>query len=159
SSEVNKRYLLVIFMFISLFSIGIVLRLSIRLQREFALIRAGLETLKTDPNFRLPDHGGELSNIVRAVNSMAQGRQELETALRREDRLRLMGRVVAGIAHEIRNPLNSIRLTSRVLARRLADQPQAQESTSLITTEIDRLDSLLSSLLVFGTDEPGKLRR
>jgi signal transduction histidine kinase len=159
SSELNKRYLLVIFMFISLISIGIVLRLSVGLQREFALIRTGLERLRTDPSYRLPDQGGELRTIVQAVNHMAQGRQELETALRREDRLRLMGRVVAGIAHEIRNPLNSIRLTSRVLSRRLADQSQAQESASLITTEIDRLDSLLSSLLVFGADEPGKLRR
>jgi signal transduction histidine kinase len=155
----NKRYLLVIVMFISLISIGIVLRLSLGIQREFGLIRGGLEKLRTDPNYRLRDQGGELRTIVQAINSMADGRQELETALRREDRLRLMGRVVAGIAHEIRNPLNSIRLTSRVLARRLADQPQAQESTSLIVSEIDRLDSLLSSLLVFGADEPGKLRR
>jgi signal transduction histidine kinase len=159
SSELNKRYLLVIVMFISLISIGIVLRLSLSLQREFALIRGGLERLRTDPNYRLTDQGGELRTIVQAINSMADGRQELEAELRREDRLRLMGRVVAGIAHEIRNPLNSIRLTSRVLARRLADQPQAQESTTLITSEIDRLDSLLSSLLVFGADEPGKLRR
>ena len=159
SSELTKRYLLVMVMFVSLISIGIVLRLSLGLQREFALIRTGLEKLRTDPNYRLPDQGGELRTIVQAINSMAHGRQELETALRREDRLRLMGRVVAGIAHEIRNPLNSIRLTSRVLARRLADQPQAQESTGLITSEIDRLDSLLSSLLVFGADEPGKLRR
>jgi signal transduction histidine kinase len=159
SSELTKRYLLVIVMFVSLISIGIVLRLSLGIQREFALIRTGLEKLRTDPNYRLPDQGGELSNIVQAVNSMAHGRQELETALRREDRLRVMGRVVAGIAHEIRNPLNSIRLTSRVLARRLADQPQAQESTALITSEVDRLDSLLNSLLVFGAEEPGKLRR
>jgi signal transduction histidine kinase len=159
SSELNKRYLLVIVMVISLISIGIVLRLSLGLQREFAQIRAGLEKLRTDPDYRLTNQGGELHTIVQAVNSMADGRQELETALRREDRLRLMGRVVAGIAHEIRNPLNSIRLTSRVLARRLSDQEQAQESTSLITSEIDRLDSLLSSLLVFGADEPGKLRR
>jgi len=159
SSELTKRYLLVIVMFVSLITIGIVLRLSVGLQREFVLIRNGLEKLRSDPDFRLPDQGGELRNIVQSINSMAQGRQELETALRREDNLRLMGRVVAGIAHEIRNPLNSIRLTSRVLARRLADQPQAQESTSLITTEIDRLDSLLSSLLVFGPDEPGKLHR
>ena len=159
SSELTKRYLLVMVMFVSLITIGIVLRLSVGLQREFALIRNGLEKLRSDPDFRLPDQGGELRNIVQSINSMAQGRQELETALRREDSLRLMGRVVAGIAHEIRNPLNSIRLTSRVLARRLADQPQAQEATSLITTEIDRLDSLLSSLLVFGADEPGKLCR
>ena len=129
SSELTKRYLLVLVMFVSLISIGIVLRLSLGLQREFGLIRSGLEKLRTDPNYRLPDQGGELRTIVQAINSMAHGRQELETALRREDRLRLMGRVVAGIAHEIRNPLNSIRLTSRVLARRLADQPQAQEST------------------------------
>lgn len=159
SSELNKRYLLVIVMFISLISIGIVLRLSLSLQREFGLIRGGLEKLRTDPDYRLSDQGGELRTIVQAINSMADGRQQLETALRREDRLRLMGRVVAGIAHEIRNPLNSIRLTSRVLARRLADQPQAQESTSLMTSEIDRLNSLLTSLLVFGADEPGKLRR
>jgi len=159
SSELTKRYLLVLVMFVSLISIGIVLRLSLALQHEFGLIRSGLEKLRTDPNYRLPDQGGELRTIVQAVNSMAHGRQELETALRREDRLRLMGRVVAGIAHEIRNPLNSIRLTSRVLARRLADQPEAQESTGLIITEIDRLDSLLNSLLVFGADEPGKLRR
>ena len=149
SSELTKRYLLVLVMFVSLISIGIVLRLSLGLQHEFGLIRSGLEKLRTDPNYRLPDQGGELRTIVQAINSMAHGRQELETALRREDRLRLMGRVVAGIAHEIRNPLNSIRLTSRVLARRLADQPEAQESTGLITSEIDRLDSLLSSLLVF----------
>ena len=159
SSELNKRYLLVIVMVISLISIGVVLRLSLNLQREFGVIRSELEKLRTDPDYRLTDQGGELRTIVQAVNRMADGRQELETALRREDRLRLMGRVVAGIAHEIRNPLNSIRLTSRVLARRLADQPQAQESTTLITSEIDRLDSLLSSLLVFGADEPGKLRR
>ncbi len=159
SSELTKRYLLVIVMFVSLISIGIVLHLSLGIQREFARIRTGLEKLRTDPNYRLADQGGELSTIVQAVNSMAHGRQEVETALRREDRLRVMGRVVAGIAHEIRNPLNSIRLTSRVLARRLADQSQAQESTALITGEVDRLDSLLSSLLVFGADEPGKLRR
>jgi signal transduction histidine kinase len=159
SSELIKRLLLVAVMFISLISIGIVLRLSFVLQREFALIRAGLEKLRTDPDYRLQDQGRELRPIVQSINTMADSRQKLETALRHEDRLRLMGRVVAGIAHEIRNPLNSIRLTSRVLARRLAGEPQAQESTSLITTEIDRLDSLLSSLLVFGADEPGKLRR
>ena len=70
-----------------------------------------------------------------------------------------MGRVVAGIAHEIRNPLNSIRLTIRVLARRLKGQPSAEEPINLVTNEIDRLDSLLKSLLVFRADEPEKERR
>ena len=43
SSELTKRYLLVIVMFVSLISIGIVLRLSLGLQQEFGLIRSGFE--------------------------------------------------------------------------------------------------------------------
>jgi signal transduction histidine kinase len=159
SSELNKRLLLVAMMVVALISIGTVLHLSFNLQRGFGDIRAGLERLQTDMGFRLPDQDQELRTIVQAVNTMAESRQKLEADLRREDRLRVMGRVVAGIAHEIRNPLNSIRLTARVLARRLQGEPSAHESIALITQEIDRLDSLLGSLLVFRADEPMKLRR
>ncbi len=159
SSELNKRLLLVAVMGISLVAIGAVLRLSFNLQRGFGMIQAGLERLRTDVHYRLPDQNHELRTIVQAVNTMADSRQKLETDLRREDRLRVMGRVVAGIAHEIRNPLNSIRLSIRLLAKRLQGQAPAGEIITLITSEIDRLDSLLKSLLIFGADEPEKLRR
>ena len=119
----------------------------------------GTGTLRTDVHYRLPDQNHELRTIVQAVNTMADSRQKLEADLRREDRLRVMGRVVAGIAHEIRNPLNSIRLSARLLAKRLHGQAPATEIITLITGEIDRLDSLLKSLLVFGADEPEKMRR
>jgi signal transduction histidine kinase len=159
SSELNKRLLLVAAMVVSLITIGAVLHLSFSLQRGFEVIQAGLEQLRTAPNYRLPDQDHELRTIVQAINTMAESRQKLEADLRREDRLRVMGRVVAGIAHEIRNPLNSIRLTIRVLARRLNCQPSAEEPINLITNEIDRLDSLLKSMLVFRADEPEKERR
>ncbi len=159
SSELNKRLLLVAVMAVALISIGIVLRLSFSMQRGFGLIQTGLERLQTDFNYLLPDQNHELSTIVRAINTMAESRKRLEADLRREDRLRVMGRVVAGIAHEIRNPLNSIRLTIRVLARRLHSEPTAEEPISLITSEIDRLDALLKSLLVFRPDEPQRLRQ
>jgi len=128
------------------------------LQRGFAIIQGGLERLQTDPNYRLPDQDHELRNIVQAVNRMADSRQKLEAELRRDDRLRVMGRVVAGIAHEIRNPLNSIRLTVRLLARRLQKHPEATEPVEIITAEIDRLDTLLKSLLAFRADDPPKIR-
>jgi len=159
SSEINKRLLLVAVMLVALIAIGIVLRLTFSLQRGFAIIQEGLERLRTDFNYRLPDQNHELRPIVQAVNTMADSRQKLETDLRREDRLRVMGRVVAGIAHEIRNPLNSIRLSTRLLAKRMEGQVTAAEIITLITSEIDRLDSLLKSLLVFGADEPGKMRQ
>jgi signal transduction histidine kinase len=159
SSELTKRFLLVAVMGISLIAIGAVLRLSFSLQRGFAMIQAGLDNLRTDVHYRLPDQNHELRTIVQAINTMAEGRERLEADLRREDRLRVMGRVVAGIAHEIRNPLNSIRLTIRLLAKRLHGQDAAGEIITLITGEIDRLDALLKSLLVFGADGPEKLRR
>ena len=146
-------------MLISLASIGAVLKLSFNLQRGFAAIQSGLGHLRTDLNYRLPDQNHELRAIVGAVNEMAASRQKLEADLRREDRLRVMGRVVAGIAHEIRNPLNSIRLTIKVLERRLRKHNIGDEEVGLITAEIDRLDKLLNSLLVFRADEPERLYR
>lgn len=159
SSELNKRVVLVGVMLVALLAVGIVLKLSFSLQRGFAMVQAGLDRLRSDLNYRLPDQDHELRSVVRAVNAMAESRQKLEAALRREDRLRVMGRVVAGIAHEIRNPLNSIRLTIRVLARRLHNQPEVAESVQLVIGEIDRLDTLLKSLLQFRPDEPPRIRR
>ena len=158
SSELNKRLLLVAVMLFALFAVGIVLRLSFGLQRGFAVVQAGLERLRTEPGFRIPEQDDELKPVVDAINTMAAGRQKLEAELRREDRLRVMGRVVASIAHEIRNPLNSIRLTIRVLARRLQGQEQAAEPVRMVIDEIDRLDALLKSLLAFRADEPATIR-
>ena len=158
SNEINRRMLLVGAMIIALGAILFVLRLSFGMQRGFGVIQAGLERLRTDANYRLPDQVHDLKPIVQAVNQMAESRQTVEAELRREDRLRMMGRVVAGIAHEIRNPLNSIRLTVRVLARRLQHEKSAAEPITLITAEIDRLDSLLKSLLVFRAEETEKMR-
>jgi signal transduction histidine kinase len=159
SNELYKRIFLVGAMLAALVAICIVLKLSFSLQRGFAVIQTGLERLQNDPDYRLPDQDHELRNIVQAINTMAGNREKLEAALRREDRLRVMGRVVAGIAHEIRNPLNGIRLTIRVLARRLQGNRETEEPIGMITSEIDRLDALLKSLLAFRADEPPKIRR
>ena len=159
TSEFGKRVLLVAVMVIALITIGTVLTFSFQLQRGFAQIQGGLGRLETDAGYRLPDQNHELRPIVRAINAMAESRQSLEQDLRREDRLRVMGRVVAGIAHEIKNPLNSLRLTTRLLARRLGGDPSVQEPAALITGEIDRLDSLLQSLLVFRDDETGRAKQ
>jgi len=159
ASELGKRVLLVTVMGIALITIGTVLTFSFQLQRGFAQIQGGLATLETDAAYRLPDQNHELRPIVHAINAMAERRQGMEKDLRREDRLRVMGRVVAGIAHEIRNPLNSLRLTARLLARRLEGQPAVAEQAGLITGEIDRLNALLQSLLVFRDDETGLVKQ
>jgi two-component system, NtrC family, sensor histidine kinase HydH len=74
----------------------------------------------------------------------------LETELRRQDRLAALGKVVSGVAHEVRNPLNSMKLTLQLLDRRLKKgAPVAQEIQEALR-EIDRLDVIVSRLLTFG---------
>jgi signal transduction histidine kinase len=158
-NQARHGWLLAGLLAISLVSIGAVLRLSFGLQRGFAAIQAGLSRLRTDVDYRLIDQNHELRPIVRAINDMAESRQKLEADLRREDRLRVMGRIVAGIAHEVRNPLNSIRITIQVLERRLRKQDIAEESFRMVLAEVDRLDGLLQSLLVFRSEESGRVHR
>nr|MDQ2712743.1 ATP-binding protein [Acidobacteriota bacterium] len=85
--------------------------------------------------------------ISRSINRMASVRRKLENELRREDRLRAVGRLAAGLAHEIRNPLNSIRLTVQLLERRLEANSVRREDLQTVRTEVDRLSNLLNDLL------------
>jgi two-component system sensor histidine kinase HydH len=68
-----------------------------------------------------------------------------------------MGRMTAGIAHEIRNPLGIIRGAGEHLARLLADRGIEDEVVSFIPEEVDRLDRILAGYLAFGTDALGEL--
>ena len=88
-----------------------------------------------------------MGGISRSINRMATVRGKLEGELRREDRLRAVGRLAAGLAHEIRNPLNSIRLTVQLLERRLVSNSIRSEDLRTVRNEVDRLSTLLNDLL------------
>jgi signal transduction histidine kinase len=71
----------------------------------------------------------------------------------RQENLAAMGRMTAGIAHEIRNPLSIIRGAAQHLDRRLEDAGVRDEITRFIPEEVDRLDRILKGYLAFGTDQ------
>ncbi len=117
-------------------------------------IGAGLRRLEEDFDYRLPAIGGEFGEIARAVNRMAERRKLLEAELRRQDRLAALGKVVAGVAHEIRNPLNSLRLTLELLERRWKKGAATGSEIQEALREIERLDGILARLLAFGRPVP-----
>lgn len=151
----RREILLAALVLAALISIAGTLATGVALQRGVGQIKSGLAALGTDFNTRLPERNHELGEISRSINRMAEARQKLEADLRREDRLRTIGRLVAGIAHEIRNPLNSIRLSIQYLERRLRDNQVRAEDLQPVVDEVDRLSSLLTNLLAFQkTREP-----
>jgi signal transduction histidine kinase len=119
------------------------------LQRGIDQIKSGLAALESDFSYRLPQRKDELGEVSDSINRMADARQKLETDLRREDRMRAVGRLVARMAHEIRNPLNSIRLAVEYVERRLGKNDVRAADLHSVLEEVDRLSSLLSNLLTF----------
>lgn len=143
----RRERLLSVLVIAALISTAGTLATGLSLAQGVAQIKPGLATLEQDFEFRLPERLDELGGISRSINRMAMVRRKLEDELRREDRLRAVGRLAAGLAHEIRNPLNSIRLTVQLLERRLASNSIRSEDLKTVRNEVDRLSTLVNDLL------------
>jgi signal transduction histidine kinase len=76
-------------------------------------------------------------------------RKEVEEEVRRADRLAALGRLSAGVAHEIRNPLAGIRTTAEILSGRVKRDPELSRFVDVILEETCRLDRIVGSLLQF----------
>jgi signal transduction histidine kinase len=157
-AERRRSLLLAVLITAALFGAGGVLATSVRLHRGISQIKRGLATLKSDFGHGLSERKDELGEISRAINEMAAVRRKLEAELRREDRLRTTGRLVASIAHEIRNPLNSIRLCMQLLEQRLDKNTLRREDLRLVRDEVDRMNELLSDLLAFQQGRPPQMK-
>ena len=75
--------------------------------------------------------------------------KRLELQIRRSDRLASLGTLSAGMAHEIKNPLVSIKTFAQLLPERYNDSEFRSTFSTLIGHEIDRIDSLVNQLLRF----------
>lgn len=75
--------------------------------------------------------------------------RESQEQLRRADRLSALGEIAAGLAHEIRNPLAGIKGALEIVTTRVnAGTPEA-EFAGIATTEVQRLDGLVSEFLAY----------
>jgi signal transduction histidine kinase len=84
--------------------------------------------------------------------------KRLELQIRRSDRLASLGTLSAGMAHEIKNPLVSIKTFAQLLPERYHESDFRETFSSLIVHEIDRIDSLVNQLLRFARPAKPLLR-
>jgi two-component system sensor histidine kinase HydH len=76
--------------------------------------------------------------------------QQAEENVRRSDRLAALGQLSAGLAHELRNPLGTIRGSAEMLTRSVSSENEiAREVAGFISSEVDRCNSLITRFLHF----------
>ena len=80
---------------------------------------------------------------------------DMESQLRAADRLAVLGELSASMAHEVRNPLGSIKGAVDILRKRCPKDKTAQEFSDLLSMEVDRLNRVVENYLEMGRKPSG----
>jgi two-component system, NtrC family, sensor kinase len=147
---IRRRILQVVVITLLLTVVGVTL-LSYYLMRPIRnLVTATNHISKGDLSHEIPVRTrDELGDLTRSFNRMTKNLSRIQNELIRSEKLISLGRLSAGVAHEIRNPLNAIKGAVVFLKRKRSRDTLIREYTQLISEEIDRLSSFVTDFLYF----------
>ncbi|MBI5209784.1 MAG: HAMP domain-containing protein [Elusimicrobia bacterium] len=114
------------------------------------LLKATREVAGGNLGYTIQEQGDdELGALALSFNAMTQKLAEARLQLFQSDKLASLGRLAAGVAHEINNPLTAVLTYSSFLSKRSQDQPRMQEDLKVIVRETIRCRDIVKSLLDF----------
>jgi two-component system sensor histidine kinase HydH len=117
-------------------------------EREFRTF-AGKDKYLIISTSTISDEKGKLSGAVAVIHDITELKKYEEEA-KRTERLTALGTLAAGVAHEVRNPLNAIAITAQRLKNEFVPQMDVEEYksfTQTILSEIKRMDQIINQFL------------
>jgi two-component system, NtrC family, sensor histidine kinase HydH len=96
----------------------------------------------------LKDSSGTLLGYIILFRDLSEVK-ELKKEVERSTRLASIGRLAAGVAHEIRNPLSSIKGFATYFGERYKDVPEDKNTAQIMVSEVERLNRVITQLLDF----------
>ena len=100
----------------------------------------------------VPGSRGEPMGVLLVSRNLAYISQ-VESTLSYSRKLSALNRLTAGIAHEIKNPLNATMIHLELLKMQVADRPDAMASAGVIADQVRRLDEVVQGFLKFSRPE------
>ncbi|MGP1677796.1 MAG: sensor histidine kinase, partial [Burkholderiales bacterium] len=114
------------------------------------LVKATNEVSAGNLNYTIDNPGeDELGTLAKSFNKMTKNLAEAKMQLFQSDKMASLGRLAAGVAHEINNPLTGVLTYSSFLLKRAKNDPELRESLEVIVRETIRSREIVKGLLDF----------
>jgi two-component system sensor histidine kinase HydH len=119
------------------------------LEEEMELTLEGKHTVPVSASgARIVNEEGIFLGSILILRDLKEVRH-LQEEIRRKEKLAAVGDLAAGIAHEIRNPLSSIKGLATYFKTKYAQEAEDREAAGVMVEEVDRLNRVISELLEF----------
>ncbi|MCU0640908.1 MAG: ATP-binding protein [Candidatus Margulisbacteria bacterium] len=125
-----------------------------------ALIRGTEAISRGELGYKISvDSQDEIGKLATAFNLMTRDLRDSQERLILSEKLASLGTMAAGMAHEIKNPLVSLRTFTQLLQQKWDDKEFREKFSAIIPTEIERINRIAESLLKFGRPMKPELTR
>lgn len=106
---------------------------------------------------RAEEGGDDVGRLGRAFNAMLDRLELSQRKLVQSEKMALAGLMAARVAHDIRNPMASIKINTQMLAARVRDDGKNAALVSAVLTDVDQVESVIRDLIELA--RPGRLSR
>ena len=150
---IRSEWEIVLFAIIAILGVGILIGFFVRRWVSYPvndLLGATKQIGMGNLNYVIKDQDDdEIGMLARSFNNMTKKLAEARIQLFQSDKMASLGRLAAGVAHEINNPLTGVLTYSSFLLKRTKDNPEFQEDLNIIVRETLRSREIVKSLLDF----------
>ena len=154
---------LLVFAVIAITAISLIIYLLVKnlvLQPVRQIVAATHHVARGELNYTINlDKHDEIGQLAKSFNDMTRQLSETQRQLYQSDKLASIGRLAAGVAHEINNPLTGVLTYSSYLLKRAEGQPEIKDDLEVIVRETKRCREIVRGLLDFARQSPPEKRQ